>query len=544
MYKQENGEFAMKLLLIYPPITRPTDFDHRKMRVSPFFPLGLAYLAAAVSKTEHHVLVRDYLINMKEEGVPYSNDMIRYGETDEYIYEDIKKTKADIVGISCLFAAMEFDTKNLCRIAKAALPGAYIILGGPHAGASADKFLDESPEISAVILGEGEKNLIQLMDFIKANKDISKVDGIAYRDSDNHVITKQKQHYIQNLDSIHFPSREMFDMPLYFNKSKSHNPPKRSPCAQLITSRGCPFKCTFCALGRHWGEKQRLRSATNVLEEIELLVNKYGVKEIHFEDDNLTFDKKRAIEIFKGIIDAKWDITWAAPTGLAVATLDEELLTYMKDSGCYSISLAIESGDQNVLTKLMHKPVNLKKLPGIVQIARNLDLKVKGFFILGYPGETKLTMYKTIKFAQTLELDWSYFFIATPMPHTKMWDDAVEKGYFNPKNYDPIRSLVGGQIRTPEFTPEEVSELREKAIIECNFINNANLRKYNVDMAINDFKDVLKNYPDFDFAHVALGEAYLRKGDTRMALECWKKAIAINATNKMALMLLNKHAGN
>ena len=334
------------------------------------------------------------------------------------------------------------------------------------------------------------------------------------------------------------PARDLFNMELYFEKGKGHNIPEVEPCTQIITSRGCPYKCTFCALGNHWGKRQRKRSPENVLKEIRYLVDNYGIKEVHFEDDNLTSDKERALKIFHGIKEMNFDLKWNAPSGLSVAHLDEELLYAMKDSGCYSISLAIESGDEDVLKRLMHKPVSLTRAKKVVSLARNCGLLVKAFFMLGYPGETKKTIQKTIDFAKILELDWSFFFIATPVPHTPMWNTCVENGYFDPANYDPVKSIVLGQIHTPEFEPYEVEMFREEAIIECNFRNNANLRKYNVYQAIKDFKNVLRTYPNFDFAHVALGEAYARINKIETARKCWKEALKYNSKNKDALKLL------
>ena len=530
----------MKVVLISPQVTRPREFDHTRVRVSPFFPLGIAYLAAAITQAGHDVLVRDYLINYFDEvGTPYGDSMVRYGASDERIVEDLRDTRADVVGISCLFSAQEFDACVLCRLAREALPEAFVVMGGAHAGVSSMELMGNIPELNGVILGEGEDSTVELLSALAQGGDLSSVDGLVWRTEDGRVYRQEKTRYIETLDTLPMPARYLFDMDLYFEKGKGHNVPEAEPCAQIITSRGCPYRCAFCALRNHWGKRQRMRSAINVLEEIRFLVAKYGIREIHFEDDNLTSDKRRALEIFWGMRDANWGLKWAAPTGLAVATLDEELLIAMKESGCYSVSLGIESGDQEVLTKLMHKPVRLERVPDVVRMARECGLLVKGFFMLGYPGETKETMRRTIDFACSLDLDWSFFFIATPLPHTEMWETCVKKGYFDPSDFDPVTSLLKGQIHTPEFTPQEVEELREEAIIECNFRNNPNLRKYDVQRAIKDFKSVLKIYPHFDFAHVALGEAYFRVGLIDRARACWQEALKHNPDNNDALRLLN-----
>lgn len=529
----------MKIVLVFPPVTRPCDFDNNRLRVSPFFPLGIAYLASAIREAGYEVMIRDYLIEYFDEiGQRYGGSKIRYGASDDLIIEDLKKTKADVVGISCLFSAQEFDAGLLCRLARKALPMATIIMGGPHAGASSAELLRNAPELDIVVLGEGERSILECLRALDSHSDFSNIDGLVWRAKDGSIRKQEKSSYIMNLDTLPMPALGLFNMSLYFKKGKAHNAPRANPCAPIVTSRGCPYQCAYCALGNHWGRKQRMRSSGNVLKEVKILVEEYGVKEIHFEDDNLTSDRKRALEIFRGMRDANWDIIWTSPSGLSVADLDEELIIAMKESGCYSISLAIENGDQEVLTKLMHKPVRLIRVKEVVQLTRKHNLLVKGFFILGYPGETRETMKKTIDFARSLELDWSFFFIATPIPHTEMWEISVKKGYLDPSKYDPIRSIVTGQLHTEEFTPKEVEELREEAIISCNFKNNPNLRKYDVNRAIESFKDVLKTYPHFDFAHVALGEGYYRLGQIEKARHCWQEALKYNPENKDASRLL------
>lgn len=533
----------MKIALIFPSVTRPSDFDNNRLRVSPFFPLGIAYLAAVIRQAGYEVIIRDYLIEyFNENGLRYGDSKIRYGASDDFIMQDLKQTQADVIGISCLFSAQEFDAALLCRLARKALPEAKIIMGGPHAGASSTEFMRNIRELDAVVLGEGEYSILEFIRALSNGYGFGDIDGLTWRTKDGLIMKQEKTTYIMDLDTLPLPASDLFNMGLYFSKGKAHNAPRANPCAPVVTSRGCPYRCSYCALGNHWGKRQRMRSPDNVLKEIKALVESYGVKEIHFEDDNLTSDKKRALEIFRGMRDANWNLLWTSPSGLSVADLDEELIIAMKESGCYSVSLAIESGDQEVLEKLMHKPVRLTRVKEVVQLVRKHGLLVKGFFILGYPGETKKTMRKTIDFARSLELDWSFFFIATPVPHTEMWDICVKKGYFDPSKYDPIRSIVTGQLHTEEFTPKEVEALREEAIIECNFRNNPNLRKYDVNKAVESFEEVLKIYPHFDFAHVALGEGYYRLGLTEKARSCWQEALKHNPRNDDAVRLLKNSA--
>ena len=519
-----------KIMLIFPPVTRPKDFSSRVVRISIFFPLGLAYIAAFLEKTKkYEINILDALCqgNLAEGSGLNHGESLRYGLKDEDIAKRISEFSPDIIGVSCLFSAMQADALNICEIAKKVNPGILTVVGGAHAGAIAKKLLEDEQALDFVIQGEGEETFRDLLETVEGNGYFSKVNGLAFRDK-GEIRFAAKNKYIENLDSLPFPARHLFEMDSYFNKSAAHSSFKQTPFTQMITSRGCPFKCSFCALGNHWGSKQRLRSAKNVLDEIEYLVQNHAIREIHFEDDNLTADKARAMEIFDGIISRRLNITWNVPSGMAVSSLDEELLEKMKASGCYSVSLAIESGNQAVLARLMNKPVDLKVVPKLVRKIRENGLEARGFFILGYPGETKETIKETVDFARSLELDWSFFFIASPIPNTKMFKTCVEKGYIKESDFDPVRSFYRSIIRTPEFGPEYLAEIREEAIVDVNFRNNPNLLKYDVERAIKDFNHVLEYYPHFDFAHFYLGEAYRRKRDLTKAIESYKTTLVIN----------------
>jgi len=522
-----------KIMLILPSVTRPNDFSAKVVRVSVFFPLGLAYIAAFLEqKGTYEIKVLDALCegDITEPTVLDHGEFLRYGLTDDDIFKEIAKFSPDIIGVSCLFSAMQKDAVDICMIAKKVNPGILTIMGGAHAGAVAKKMLEQEEAIDFIIQGEGEITFSDLVAAIEKDGDFSKIDGVAFRE-DGVVKLIAKKKYIEDLDILPFPARHLFDMDKYFTKSVAHSTSKLFPFTQMITSRGCPFKCSFCALGNHWGSRQRMRSAGNVLDEIEHLVKKYGVCEIHFEDDNLTADKKRALEIFDGIISRKLNITWNVPSGMAVASLDEELLKKMKESGCYSVSLAIESGNQEVLSKLMNKPVNLKIVPSLVKKIREIGMESRGFFILGYPGETKETIKETVDFAKKLELDWALFFIASPIPNTRMYKICLEKGYIKEGDFDPIRSFHKSIIHTPEFSPEYIGEVREEAIVDVNFRNNPNLLKYDVNRAITDFKRVLEHYPHFDFAHFYLGEAYRRKGELSKEINSYRAVLKINPSH-------------
>jgi radical SAM superfamily enzyme YgiQ (UPF0313 family) len=187
--------------------------------------------------------------------------------------------------------------------------------------------------------------------------------------------------------------------------------------------------------------------------------------------------------------------------------MDEELLDKMVEAGYYSVSFAIESGVPWVLKDLMHKQVDLEKAKRLVKYGRYIGLKVKAFFILGYPGETKETMKQTVKFAGELGADWSLFFPATTLPGTNMDKICRMNDWLVDPNLDYRYYFFKPNIRTPEFDPEFVSILREDANKQVNFVNNVNIREGKYDRAIEDFKEVLRLYPNLEHAKEALRRA-------------------------------------
>lgn len=496
-----------KILLIEPPVTRPMDFDAKKVRIGIVPPLGLAYIAAVLEEHGYEVKILDCLIEGSLKGKKY-RDKIRYGLLDKEIEEIIRKFNPDIVGVSCLISAKVYDMLNVCKIVKDIDLNIITCTGGSHPTTAYKEVLQDE-NIDFIVLGEGEYSFLELITEINTNQDLSHVDGIAYMDSDT-IKLNPKTKYIENLDKLPLPARHLLKMEKYIYTSSPHSGIKRQPFTSMITSRGCPFRCGFCVIRHLWGLKPRYRSAENVLMEIKHLINEYGIKEIHFEDDNLTAQKRRAIGIFAGIIENGWDLTLNSPSGLAIQHLDEDLLKLMKQAGYYSITIAIESGDKNIL-KLMNKLVDLDKAKSIIKSSRKLGLKTKGFFILGYPGETKAQMKKTIDYAANSNLDWTIFFIATPIPGSELDTYCRDNNYLLNKDLDYIKQFYISNIKTPEFTPEYVEALKEKANLEINFKNNTNMRLGNYDRAIEDFSEIIRLYPHLDFPRMYLKKAMYAK---------------------------------
>lgn len=476
-----------RVMLVNPPDTRPPDMTAEQVRIGLVAPLGLAYIASTLEQEGYEVKILDCAAEGQREGLKQGNGEIRYGLTDWQIQKAIEKFNPDIVGVSALISNKAYDAHNVCRIVKQINQKIFTVMGGSHVSALPEDTLEEG-NLNAVVMGDGE---LALLDGLHNPKEFIYKWGIG----------KPK-----NLDSLPFPARHLLNMPLYLSGESAHSGHKLTPATNITTSRGCPARCSFCAIRCTFGTKYRMRSPDNVLAEIDQLVNMYHIKELDFEDDNLTANKKRAMAIFQGIIDRKYNLALNSPSGLAVFALDEELLDKMVEAGFYSVSLAVESGVPWVLHDLMHKNVDLAKAKRLVKYGRSIGLKVKVFFILGYPGETKETMERTVDYAGELGADWNLFFPATSLPGTELDSVCRRNGWLIDPNMDYRYNFFRPNIRTGEFNPDDVAELKEKANRELNFENNVNLREGKFGNARKDIGEVLKLYPRLEIAQRAMAK--------------------------------------
>ena len=529
-WQKRSGTMIKRILLIDPPITRPIDMDAKKYRIGVVPSLGLAYIAAVMEKEGYEVKILDCIA----EGVDraeYSEDGIHYGLSNEDIKKILEDFSPDVVGVSCLFSNKSLDAQETCRLVKEFNPQVPTVMGGIDPTVRVREILKDD-NVDFIVLGEGEYTFRDLVRALDDGEDFSQLDGLGFK-KDGEIFINPRTRYIENLDELPFPARHLLKMDVYSQAQSPHSfDLKEIPYTTVLSSRGCPAKCTYCCLKHVSGRRWRARSAENVLEEIRQLVEKYGIREIHFEDDNLTVDKQRALKLFEGI--KKLGISWNVPSGTALFALDDEIIEKMKESGAHTISLAIESGNQWVLAHLMNKPVVLSQVKHKVDKAKEVGLKVKGFFILGYPGETKQNIMETIEFARQLKLDWYHFFIAFPHYGTELRDLCEQNGYLRDEGFDRRKSFFITSIETPEFTPEYLRKVADEANLDLNFRNNSNLVDGKYDRAIEDFTRVIKLYPHLDFAHFYLGVAYGRKGLMEEARKEWRKTLELNPGHREA----------
>jgi radical SAM superfamily enzyme YgiQ (UPF0313 family) len=338
-------------------------------------------------------------------------------------------------------------------------------MGGAHASSLPEyNLLDDNLDL--VVIGEGEMSFLEIVRKVERNNcDFSDVDGVAFR-RDGLVHVNQKKKFIQNLDEIPYPAYDLLNLRKYYSIGVSAGFDNKLPYVIMITSRGCPNICPYCPVGITFGERlYRTRSVENVLGEISLLVNQHGIREIQFEDSNMTKDKKRMMSLCDGILENRFGIIWAMPHGTEVATLDDQLLRKMRSAGCYALSLAVESGNQDYL-KGIKKSVSLDKVKKVVTSAKSLGYKIKCYFMIGNQGETRADITRTVEYAKSLDLDGICMFIATPLPGTGFHAYVMEnKLLVDDFDISNLR-YAKGSIRTDEYNPEMLEKLRRETWLE------------------------------------------------------------------------------
>jgi len=401
--------------------------------------------------------------------------------SQEQVKERIKNYAPDVVGITNMSLEYWKQAHYSAKIAKEIDKDIITIMGGVHPTVMPHKVM-EDPNIDYIILSEGEERIVKFLDILQTDGDFSKMEGVGYR-KNGEVIINRPTSYIENLDQLPFPDYSIFDWKKVMEgeqKSVVGLGTRKNPVGIVLTSRGCRYRCSFCAGWLVSGRGVRLRSAENVLEEIDLLVEKYGIKELIFTDDEMYANRERCVKIFEGLKKRNYDLIWKN-INLAAWKMDYELLKLMKESGCYQITISPESGNERVLTKIIHKVGTKEDSKNVVKWCKELNLEVEADFVIGFPGETWEEIRDTTNFAEELDADAVKFAIATPFPGTELFEKAVEMGCL-PKDFnfyrDDALGFAHGVINTKEFTVKELEMLRCFEWDRINFKTQAKKERY------------------------------------------------------------------
>ncbi len=411
-----------------------------------------AFIAATFQKTGETVTV----------GLPF-----------EQIRQEIEARNPQIIGISGPFTCQMENSIKVSNLAKEVNPNILTVMGGPHVTLVPEEFLKEAKNVDVAVVGEGEHAMLEVAQAFEGKKQLSEILGIAYRQA-GIITVNPARSLIENLDDLPYPAYDLVDMDQYLNPQKIGYRSFQNRAISMITSRGCPFNCCFCAVHLHMGQKFRAHSAEYVLNHIQYVVDKFKVQNIFFEDDNLTLDVKRFEAICDGIMERKIKIGWETPNGVRADCLNLELLKKMKQSGATSIFVGVESGDQQILDNVICKSLDLNRVVEFAKNAQQIGLKTGAFYIIGFPGETKEDMQRTVDFALELKRTYDvgmHLFAATPSYGTRLYEECKSKSYLPADlSWNSFAQARQGKgmplITTNEFTPAEVKEIAAKALAE------------------------------------------------------------------------------
>jgi len=527
-------------------------------------PLGILHLSSYLKKfgNVNRVSLLDYSLALL--------DSKQYKNLTDFI-SSIAEENVDFVP-NIIACSINFTTSHPFMLAtikylKSIWPDAIVIVGGNHATNATTKLL-QFPFINYIGRGEAEVAFTEFINCISENKKVS-IKGIYSKMDlpenkkdqtvpkwiigDGTFSAKNSDHLldrcvsIENLDDLPNPDWEILDMETYATEQGRAAyigvaADKRK--ASLFTSRGCPYRCTFCATHTTFTRLLRYHSPGYICEQIKILNKKYGITLFIIEDDLFTGGKKEVIEMlnaFKKLDIPNFELQF--PNALANNTLNEEVVGALYDAGMLSTEIAVESGSPYVQKNIIHKYVILDKVKYWVDYLHSKNITVKCLFILGFPNETKEQMIESIEFAKTLKADWCIFNVATPLIGTEMYEEFIMKGVIT----DEIDFLAKTDFRkrifdTPEISADELNELQYRANLDVNFINNPNLVNGNYSKALELYDDVLGKYPWHVVALCCKKRCFEGLGDSAKAKEMMNMINELIKTNKRSQTMLMKYS--
>ncbi len=380
--------------------------------------LGVLYMAACLER----------------EGIPVTTlpaHVMKWGVAD--IAQYVNAEKPDIFGLT-ITTENRLEAFDVARAVKRARPETLVVVGGPHCQTTAYDTLLHIPEIDIVVSGEGEQTIVELARAVEAGGgpgEFRKIQGITYRDHpagtmDGAIVPTGPRMKIADLNTLPMPARHLDDMKLY--NFKVDVPGKGSlPAANLMTSRGCPFDCNFCATPVNWGRKVRGVAPEKVMDEIELCMEQYDARVIWFYDDTLNYNPKRLETICDMMIERKLDIHWFCE--IRVDAIDRRLFDKMVQAGMFHFGFGVESANERICREIIHKKATLKQAVDVIGWANEMDVIANPFFIFSHPTETWKEALETIEFAESLKgRAMCSMAILHLYPNTRLWDRAMDEG--------------------------------------------------------------------------------------------------------------------
>lgn len=404
----------------------------------PYPPLGLLYVAGTLEK-EHDVCVYDYDIDLG---------------SDEKLKEAIQREKPDVVGLTANTATI-VSAKNIAKTVKEINKDILVFIGGIHATMDPD-YCIKVDDFDFVLRGEAEHTALALMNSLK-DSNFEGINGLWFK-RNGEVVKNKEADYIENLDELPFPARHLIKNPLAYTPPNA----KRLPVAMMMTSRGCPGRCTFCCTKNLLGTRFRFRSPENVVEEIKYCVEKYGIKEVHLADDVFTFNKERVFKIRDLMKESNLDVDFVLFNGVRADQVDIPILMALKDLRVYQLGFGCESGSQEILNNIK-KGEKLETIRNAYKMAKEVGFETWAYFVLGLPGETEDTLKETIDFAKEIDADFPKFHILAPYPNSEVYKELMDKNLIDDFDYEKYGIHTKPVHHLPNLSAEDIVRWQKKA---------------------------------------------------------------------------------
>lgn len=453
----------MEILLINPPWFKTSGNIWKNISAC-IPPFGLALLASLVREEGHSVSIIDC-------------NALRIGL--DKIKEYLPPSAPRFVGITATTVLFN-NALELARLIKKIYPDTKIIMGGVHSTILPEEVLGFK-EVDYVVMGEGEYTLLELL----SNKNPAEIRGLGFKENGRIFINPPRE-MIPDINIFPFPAYDLLPMDKYYPALGSY---KRKPSLALITSRGCPGRCTFCK-GNLLGKRIRFRTAKKIIEEIEFLQKNYGIKDVTFYDDTFTANRQNVKDFCALILEKHIDLTWTCYS--RVDTIDFETLVKMKKAGCHQILYGVESSSPEIL-KNINKRITLEKVDEIVAITKKIKIETRLSFMIGNPGETEETIKQTIKYAIRLDPDLVSFNITTPFPGTEMFAWAEKNGFLIHKDWSKY-DLSKPVMELPTVSSAKVLKYYRKAHWQFYLRPSYVLKRMTKIRSVEDFKINLKPF--------------------------------------------------
>ena len=430
----------MKVLLMMPPMTIEENYANLKTVAANMPSVGLAYIYSAFEEAGCDVKFQDYQCQKI-----VVRDILDY----------LKKERFDIIGMQTYITNIN-KCFQLSTLIKERVPRCKVIFGGPHATIFSDIVI-EYPAVDYVAISEAENTVKELVECLTNNIEPREVLGLYYKDNNERVHKNPRRPFVNDLDELPIPRYEIFNSNSYYpavhiRGKRVHN---------MITSRGCPFKCTFCAATEVYGNRYRYQSVERSIREMKFLKERLGVDSLQIYDDNFTTNRRRTKELCKAIIQENVKLQWVCYTR-ADAIGDAEMLGLMRRAGCYMIIVGIENGNERIL-KLINKQLDLNVAKRNLELAQKIKINILSSFMIGLPSETIEEIEYTINFSTKLALTYATYPIFTPYPGTPIYKDAERYGKIVSENFDEFSRWGDGVYSSNNIPPSTYKKLQKKA---------------------------------------------------------------------------------